>query len=303
MVELRLGKINNEERKFIPTKKDFFTAYINNLKEIEEYELTQTFKDGYKYRRYNDDGHLKFTRNKKMGKITEVIEIDEASFNKVVKENKKCIRKVRKYYHDGDYEIDVDYFSEPSNLIIVEVASINGAPLKGYKPPKGFIEVTGNERYENSNIFKGSLTISNFIIEGSDGVGKTTTIESLLEEGIICQDRCSDVISKNMLFSIPMEERAQKYQDYLQRSAKNVIILVNNDKDELERRMRMRPKLSEYDERAYDYNVLYLETFNYMQKKGMLKNKMFLIDATNLSIKEQVQKVRELILCQDTMSI
>ena len=36
MVELRLGKINNEERKFIPAKKEFFEEYINGLKEIEK---------------------------------------------------------------------------------------------------------------------------------------------------------------------------------------------------------------------------------------------------------------------------
>lgn len=302
MVELRLGKINNEERKFIPTKKEFFEEYINTLKEIEEYEITQTFKDGYKYRCYNDHGYLKFTRNKKMGNITDVIEIDENIFNDVLKENKKCIRKVRKYYHDGNFEIDVDCFSSPLNFIMVEVAAI-GEPLINYKAPKGFIEVTGNEIYENSNIYNGSIISNNTIIEGTDGVGKTTTIEELIKQGIICQDRCMDVISANMLFEISMETRVQKYQKYLKIINKNVIILVNNDKKELERRINLRTRLSEFDEQAYEYNNLYLETFNYMKKHNMLMNKMFLIDTTNLSIEEQVNKVKEVILCQDTMYI
>ncbi len=303
MVELRLGKINNEERKFIPTKKEFFEEYINGLKKIEEYELIQTFKDGYKYRCYNDNGYLKFTRNKKMGNITDVREIDEKTFNSVLSENKKCIRKVRKYYHDGNFEIDVDYFSEPLNFILVEVATIGEEPLENYEPPRGFVEVTGNEIYENSNIYNGSIISNRTIIEGTDGVGKSTTIEELLKQGIICQDRCMDVISVNMLFDISMEERVKKYQNYLKKIDKTVIILVNNDKKELERRINTRTKLSEFDKQAYEYNILYLKTFNYMKEHNMLMNKMFLVDTTNLSIDQQTEKVKEIILCQDTMSI
>ena len=65
MVQLRLGKINNEERKFIPTKKEFFDKYIDNLEFIEEYILTQTYLNGIKYREYNDNGILKYTQNHK----------------------------------------------------------------------------------------------------------------------------------------------------------------------------------------------------------------------------------------------
>lgn len=54
MVELRLGLINNIERKFIPTKKEFLTEYLKSLKYIEEYELIQTYKGNVKYRCYND---------------------------------------------------------------------------------------------------------------------------------------------------------------------------------------------------------------------------------------------------------
>lgn len=300
MVELRLGKINNEERKFIPTKKEFFEEYINSLKKIEEYELIQTFKDGYKYRCYNDQGNLKFTRNKKTGKITDVIEIDAHTFNDVLNETKKCIKKTRKYYIDGDFEIDVDYFLEPINMIMVEVATIGNKPLKDYKQPKGFVEVTGNDIFENINIYKGSIISNNTIIEGADGVGKSITIEELLKQGIICQDRCMDVISSNMLFNISMEERVKKYQDYLKETSKNVIILVNNDKKELERRINNRTKLSEFDKDAYAYNVLYLETFNYMKKHKMLMDKMFLVDVTNLTVEEQVKKVKEVILSKET---
>ena len=80
------------------------------MEEIEEYELTQTYRDGYKYRRYCDHGNMKYTRNLKMGKVTDVVEIGEEEFLEVLKDTKKSIRKIRKYYQDGDYEIDVDYF-------------------------------------------------------------------------------------------------------------------------------------------------------------------------------------------------
>ena len=296
MVELRLGKINNEERKFIPTKKEFFEEYINSLEEIEKYELTQTFKDGYKYRCYNDKGDLKFTKNKKMGNITEVVEINKDEYDKILKENGKCIRKIRKYYQDGPFEIDVDYFLEPIEMVLVEVATIGNAKLEEYNPPCGFIDVTENDKFQNINIFNGSINSNNTIIEGTDGVGKTTTIEGLLKEGIICQDRCMDVISSNMLFDIPMEERAKKYQNYLKKINKKVIILVNNDKQELERRISKRKRISEFDKLAYEYNNLYLDTFNYMKEKNMLEKKMFLIDSTKLSIEEVIDETKKIIL-------
>lgn len=296
MVELRLGKINNEERKFIPAKKEFFEEYINGLKEIEKYELTQTFKDGYKYRCYNDNGDLKFTRNKKMGKITDVIEIDKDTFYNVLNENGKCVRKIRKYYNDGPFEIDVDYFSEPLEMILVEVATIGNEPLENYNPPYGFIEVTGNSNFENANIYNGSIISNNTIIEGTDGVGKTTTIEGLLKLGIICQDRCMDVISVNMLFDIPMEVRAKKYQEYLKNIDKKVIFLVNNDREEIERRINIRERLSEFDKLAYEYNVLYLDTYNYMKERNMLEGKLFLVDCTGLSIEEVLNETKKIII-------
>ncbi len=296
MIKMRYGKLNNEERKFIPIRKELFNEYINGLKKIEEHELIQTYKDGYKYRCYNDKGMLKFTRNKKMGKITEVIEIDKDTFDKVLNENGKCIRKIRKYYNDGPFEIDVDCFSEPLKMILVEVSVKGNEPLDNYKTPRGFIEVTGNSNFENANIYNGSIISDNTIIEGTDGVGKTSTIEELLKIGIICQDRCTEVISANMLFEIPIEVRAKKYQEYLKNTDKKVIFLVNNNKEEIERRINIRNRLSEFDKFAFEYNTLYLETYNYMKKRNMLEGKLFLVDCTDFTINEQVNAVKKIIM-------
>ncbi|MNT78411.1 hypothetical protein D3C72_2176460 [compost metagenome] len=95
---LRLGEIDNKEKKFIPTKKEYLKEYLDSLKQIEEYELLQTYKDGIKYRRYNDNGDLKYTKNNKREGITVVKEIDEVTFNKVLEMSPNAIRKIRKYY-------------------------------------------------------------------------------------------------------------------------------------------------------------------------------------------------------------
>lgn len=296
MIKLRLGLVNNIEKKFIPTKKDFFEKYLDSLEKIEEYEIIQTYKKNTKYRCYIDDGNFKYTRNIKMERVTDVEEISKEVFDEALKENNnKCIRKIRKYYIDGDFEIDVDYFLEPINMIMVEVETKNNS-LDNYKAPVGFIDVTENPIYENKAIFNGSIVSNNTILEGTDGVGKTTTIIELLKEGIICQDRCMDMISKNMLFDIPIDKRVNKYQNYLKNIDKNIIILVNNDKEELEKRIKQRKILSEFDLLAYEYNKLYKETYNYMKNHNMLENKMFMVDCTGLSIKEQINTIKQIIL-------
>ena len=294
MVVLRLGKVNNEERKFIPTKKEYLERYLSGMEVIEEYELTQTYKNGYKYRRYNDDGDYKYTVNNKMSKITDVRESNEEEFLKILKENGKAIRKIRKYYNDGPYEIDVDYFIEPIQMIMVEV-STDKAPLNAYVPPKGFVEVSNTKVYENYGIYNNSIRSVGTIIEGTDGVGKSVTIEKLIEKGIICQDRCMDVISRNMLFNIAMDKRANIYQKYLKNIHKKIIFLVNNSKEELESRINKREVLSQYDKDAYMYNQLYLDTYNYMRDKEMTENKLYLVDCTGLTLEEQVSKVEGII--------
>ena len=294
MVKLRLGKINNEERKFIPTKMEYLEKYLNGMDCIEEYILTQTYLNGFKYREYNDGGVFKYTRNNKMSKITDVKEISSKKFYDVLKKNDyKCVRKIRKYYIDGDYEIDADYFIEPIRMVMIEVSSTK--PLEDYVPPKGFLEVSNTKTFENYGIYNGMVKTNKTIIEGTDGVGKTETIKKLLEDGIICQDRLVEVVSKNMFFDIDMDVRAKRIEDYLINNNNDIIILINNDKDELEKRIRMREVLSEYDLETFRYNQLYLDTFNYMKENKMLHNKMFLVDCTHLTIDEQVREVKKII--------
>lgn len=296
MIELRLGLVNNVVKKFIPTKKEFLEKYLNSLRKIEEYKIIQTYNGKTKYCCYMGNGKCKYTRNIKKGEATDIEKVSQEDFDKILKENHNgCIQKIRKYYLDGNFEMGVDYFLKPINMIMVEVESKTDS-LDNYKPPIGFIDITKEPIYEDRAILNGSVISNNTILEGTDGVGKTTTIIELLKEGIICQDRCMDMISKNMLFDIPMDKRANKYQNYLKNSDKNIIILVNTDKKELEKRINQRKVLSEFDLLAYEYNKLYVETYNYMEKRNMLENKMFMVDCTGLTIKEQANAVKKIIL-------
>ena len=136
------------------------------------------------------------------------------------------------------------------------------------------------------------------IIEGTDAVGKTSTINELKKFNIICEDRSKDVISKYMLFDYNMEFRANMYHEYLKNNDSLVIFLVNNDGEELLRRVNSREIIGDYDLDAPKYNKLYLDTYLYMKEHNMLENKLFLVDVTNLTIEEQVNKVKEVIECQ-----
>lgn len=137
--------------------------------------------------------------------------------------------------------------------------------------------------------------ITKYILEGTDGVGKTSTIKELLKEGIICDDRSRDIISKYMLFDVDMETRAKKYENFLKNSNVKVIFMVNNDENEIMKRIYSREKLSEYDKKANEYNKLYLDTYNYMVKHNMTYGKLMLVDCTGLAFDEQVNRVKEMI--------
>lgn len=137
--------------------------------------------------------------------------------------------------------------------------------------------------------------INKYILEGTDGVGKSSTIKELLKDGIICDDRSRDIISKYMLFDVDMEVRAKKYEEFFKTSNAKVIFMINNNEKEIMRRIYSREKISEYDKNANAYNKLYLDTYNYMVKHNMTHNKLILVDCTNLTFEEQVNKIKETI--------
>ncbi len=130
------------------------------------------------------------------------------------------------------------------------------------------------------------------ILEGTDAVGKSTVINNLKEYNI--QDR-DKYISSLFDFNISLNTRVTKLYEYLNNHYNNIIFLINNDKDELERRINLREKIDEYDKYTYLYNLMYLKTYLYMEYNNMLLNKLYMIDCTNLNEEQQIKKVKKLI--------
>ena len=104
------------------------------------------------------------------------------------------------------------------------------------------------------------------------------------KHGITCLDRNKETISKNMLFSIPMEKRADVFENYFRNSNDIVIFLVNNNEDEMMRRVLSRDTVDSYDLETNKYNKLYVETYNYMKERDLLHKKLYLVDCTDLSL-------------------
>ena len=130
------------------------------------------------------------------------------------------------------------------------------------------------------------------ILEGTDAVGKTSVINNLSDYKLLDRDK---KICGLFDFNVSLVDRANKFKKYLDSNENYVIFLVNNDKDELERRIQLRETVDEYDKYAYLYNLLYLETYLYMKQKNLLGNKLFMVDCTGLPLKEEIKKVKKLI--------
>lgn len=158
---------------------------------------------------------------------------------------------------------------------------------------KGLVNVTNNSLYIDENINK--IKFYKVFIEGTDGVGKTSTIINLIKQGIVCLDR-SEFICKYMLFEIPMDVRIKAYQKYLEEfKSYYVIFLINNSKQEIENRISKREHISKFDNLAYEFNKLYLDTYIEFSKLN-LNSKIKLIDCTNLTETEQLEAVKKCIL-------
>lgn len=129
------------------------------------------------------------------------------------------------------------------------------------------------------------------VLEGTDAVGKTSVINNLKEYELV--DRDNNICSL-IDFNISLVERCNRICDYVNKNDKKVIILVNNDKNELERRVSSRKIRDQYDKYSYLYNLVYLETYYYIYQNE-LSNNIYLVDCTGLNIEEQTLKVKELI--------
>lgn len=129
------------------------------------------------------------------------------------------------------------------------------------------------------------------ILEGTDAVGKSSVIERLSEYEI--KDRDKNICSL-MDFNLSLLSRVNKLVNYLEQIDDIVIFLINNDKEELERRISKREIIDEYDKYTYLYNLIYLETYTYIKQNNIINN-LYMVDCTNLNIEEQTDKVKTLV--------
>lgn len=130
------------------------------------------------------------------------------------------------------------------------------------------------------------------VLEGTDAVGKTSVINNLKDYQLFDRDK---KICKLFDFNISLLDRVTKLKEYLNNSKDYIIFLINNDKEELERRVNLRKTTDEYDKYAYLYNLLYLETYLYLEQNDLLSGKLFMVDCTGLSIEEQTNKVKKVL--------
>lgn len=130
------------------------------------------------------------------------------------------------------------------------------------------------------------------VLEGTDAVGKTSVINALNDYRILDRDKN---VCKLFDFDISLLDRVNKLKEYLNNNKNYIIFLINNDKNELERRINLRDKIDEYDRFTYLYNLLYLETYLYMEQNNMLYDRVFMVDCTGLTVDEEANKIKEII--------
>lgn len=159
---------------------------------------------------------------------------------------------------------------------------------------RDFIDVTQNSRFDINNILNGTVNLANLVIEGTDGVGKTTVAKALAMRGWLCEDRCVSVITKNMKPEISEDVRLNAVSSYLENNRmKKILFLHLSDENELLRRIYSRGEVTEYDRQAVIFQRLYIET--YMKLKDYTN--LYLVDCSNKSISQMIEEIEKFILC------
>ena len=130
------------------------------------------------------------------------------------------------------------------------------------------------------------------ILEGTDAVGKTSVIKNLPNYPLLDRDKN---ISKLFVFNVSLLIRVELLLKYLKTNENQIIFLINNDQEELEKRVSLRKTHDEFDKFAYLYNLIYFETYLYMEKNNLLSNRLFMVDCTGLNILDETEKVKKLI--------
>lgn len=131
------------------------------------------------------------------------------------------------------------------------------------------------------------------IIEGTDGIGKTTAAKHLQELGINCLDREKNTISAIMLPSNSDEVRGQVCRQYLFDHPNDFLVFLTTRKTEeiLERLERRGGFCDEFDRKAVMYNDLYIKTAQQIDLAETCKHQFAEIDITDCDEHSVVSKI------------
>lgn len=160
------------------------------------------------------------------------------------------------------------------------------------RPFNDFINVTQNKLYLLENVLKGSLKQTNIVIEGADGVGKSTLVAELAYKGYITQDRAVNEVTRKMREEIPKEDRIQGVKKYLEMDKnRKLVFLYLSDENVLKQRIESRKDISEYDKKALIFQRLYLDTYNELKSFSNI----YIIDCLGKTPAELVKEIENLI--------
>ncbi len=160
------------------------------------------------------------------------------------------------------------------------------------RPFNDFINVTQNKLYLLENVLKGSLKQTNIVIEGADGVGKSTLVAELAYKGYITQDRAVNEVTRKMREEIPKEDRIQGVKEYLEMDKnRKLVFLYLFDENVLKQRIESRKNISEYDKKALIFQRLYLDTYNGLKSFSNI----YIIDCLGKTPAELVKEIENLI--------
>lgn len=203
-------------------------------------------------------------------------------------------KKIKSYFLTKDnHNLLVEYYTGFITVHIEGIITIfyffNGTDEK---PLNDFIDITSNEKYLLKNILRGSLKKINLVIEGADGVGKSTLIRTLANKGYLAQDRAVKEVTQKIREEIPNEERINEIKKYLQADLnRKLVFLYLSDESVLENRINSRELITEFDKKALIFQRLYVDTYNHLNN---FKN-LHIVDCIGKTPEDLTKEIEKLI--------
>lgn len=182
--------------------------------------------------------------------------------------------------YDGFY---IEHFIQNNDTI--SIINVENEEIFIYN---NMFDISNNDLYSEMSIKSGKIKKSGLILEGPDGVGKTTLARSFADEGFLVQDREINSITKMMHKEISERERINTIELFLKTHSERKVIFLFLNESELLERINLRENINEYDMEAIQYLKIYREVFNFL---GSKHNNLFRIDCDNSTVDDIKAKI------------